>query len=281
MFNILSCPSPFDKLEPLFSLIVDIIDILKIAVPIILIVYGMIDFGKAVVGKDEAEIKKSQMMFVRRAIYAVAVFFVITLVTLIMNMIANYVHDNTDVNAESWIDCFGFGGSSSKNYSKENNSSSKYYTVNFKTDGNGRLSGNTIYQVKKGSIFKDTIIVPSVIEENGYIFYKWEPEIPDYNSSINKNVSYKALFSKDENNNHIADDAEKKYKVVFKSGTHGEINGTKEFRVLTGLKFSDNVIVPTVIANKGYTFSGFDNELPSDDYIIDKDLTFVAQYIKN
>lgn len=108
MINILSCPAPYNKLEPVFSLIVDIIGILKIAVPIILILYGMIDFSKAVLGKDETEIKKAQMMFVRRAIYAVAVFFVVTLVSLIMSLVAKYVHDNTDVNAESWIDCFGF-----------------------------------------------------------------------------------------------------------------------------------------------------------------------------
>ena len=91
-----------------FQVIGYIIYIIKILVPIIIIVLGMIDFGKAVLGKDEAEIKKAQMMFVKRAIYAVAVFFVITLVNLIMSFVAKYVHDNTDVNAESWIDCFGF-----------------------------------------------------------------------------------------------------------------------------------------------------------------------------
>lgn len=108
MINILSCPSPYDKLEPVFAVIADIIDIIKIIVPIILIVYGMLDFGKAVVGKDEGEIKKAQTMFIKRSIYAVAIFFVITLVSMIMSFVAQVVHDNTDVNAESWIDCFGF-----------------------------------------------------------------------------------------------------------------------------------------------------------------------------
>lgn len=125
MLNILVCPSPYDKLQPLFSVIGELINIIKIIVPIILIVYGMLDFGKAVIGKDDAEIKKAQGLFVKRIIYGVAVFFVITVVILLTNLIAKYIDDNTDINAESWIDCLGLTGSSNNNSNNKNDDEDK------------------------------------------------------------------------------------------------------------------------------------------------------------
>ena len=60
---------------------------IKVAIPIILIVMGMLDMGKAVTaGKDE-EIKKSALTFLRRAIAAVLIFLTPTILILISNLI--------------------------------------------------------------------------------------------------------------------------------------------------------------------------------------------------
>lgn len=62
--------------------------IIKIAVPILLIFFGMLDLGKAVVASKEDEIKKGQQMFVKRVISAVIVFFVIQIVQIIVNFVS-------------------------------------------------------------------------------------------------------------------------------------------------------------------------------------------------
>ena len=62
-----------------------IMPLFQIGIPIILIVLGTIDLGKAVIAGKEEEIKKNQQMLIKRAISAVAVFFVTTLVSFILN----------------------------------------------------------------------------------------------------------------------------------------------------------------------------------------------------
>lgn len=62
--------------------------IIQIGIPIILILMGSIDLGKAVMSSDDKEIKGATGKLIKRAIAAVAVFFVVTIVTLLMNIFA-------------------------------------------------------------------------------------------------------------------------------------------------------------------------------------------------
>ena len=66
-----------------------IITVIKIVVPILLIIFGMIDLGKAVVASKEDEIKKGQQTFIKRAITALIVFFVIQIVQLLIGFVSN------------------------------------------------------------------------------------------------------------------------------------------------------------------------------------------------
>ena len=61
----------------------------KIIVPIILIIVGMIDLAKAVTEKSEDKIKDAQKNLVSKAIAAVCVFLVATLVGLVMNLVGD------------------------------------------------------------------------------------------------------------------------------------------------------------------------------------------------
>lgn len=56
-----------------------------IGVPIILVVFGMLDFGKAVMAGKEDDIKSSQKLFVKRLISAVAVFLIFALVRMVVS----------------------------------------------------------------------------------------------------------------------------------------------------------------------------------------------------
>ena len=64
-----------------------IITVIKIAVPILLIIFGMLDLGKAVVAAKEDEIKKGQQTFVKRLIAAAIVFFVVSIVKLLVGLV--------------------------------------------------------------------------------------------------------------------------------------------------------------------------------------------------
>lgn len=78
-----------------------IVTIIKIAVPILLIIFGMLDLGKAVVASKEDEIKKGQQTFIKRAIAAVIVFFVIQVVQIIVRFVSG-----NDQNVSGCFNCF-------------------------------------------------------------------------------------------------------------------------------------------------------------------------------
>ena len=75
--------------------------IIKIAIPVLLIIFGMLDLGKAVVASKEDEIKKGQQTFVKRLIAAVLVFFVVLVVQIVVKFASS--KDSTVVNC---MNCF-------------------------------------------------------------------------------------------------------------------------------------------------------------------------------
>ena len=62
---------------------------IQIVVPFLLIIWGMLDLGKAVMAQKEDEIKKGQQLFIKRIIAAAILFFVTTIVTLMINLVAD------------------------------------------------------------------------------------------------------------------------------------------------------------------------------------------------
>ena len=76
------------------GIIVTVINLIKIGVPVILIVLGMIDMGKSVATQKEEEIKKGQKTLMSRCIAAAIVFFVVAIVQLLLNIISS---DDKDI----------------------------------------------------------------------------------------------------------------------------------------------------------------------------------------
>lgn len=66
----------------------NIIMILKIAIPVIIILLGTIDLGKAVMAGEDKKIKEAQKMLLMRLIYGVAIFFVTTIVQVVFGLVA-------------------------------------------------------------------------------------------------------------------------------------------------------------------------------------------------
>lgn len=76
--------------------IANLVDVIKVLVPILLILMGSLDFAKAVMSQKEEEIKKSQPSFIQKLIAGVAVFFVLIFISWVFKII-----DNADSNLKT------------------------------------------------------------------------------------------------------------------------------------------------------------------------------------
>lgn len=97
-----------DALKPIIAILKAVLTIVQIIIPILLIVLGTIDLGKAVIAQDEKEVKKAQSALIKRCIYAVAIFFVTTIVTLIMQLVGNGASESSkdEIDSTSWATCW-------------------------------------------------------------------------------------------------------------------------------------------------------------------------------
>ena len=95
-------------LLPLVRVIVKVIGVFSIVIPILLILFGTIDLGKAVIASDEKEVKAAQGRLIKRFIYAALIFFVPMLVTVVMNVVAAGGEGNTS----GWQSCWNAAKSS-------------------------------------------------------------------------------------------------------------------------------------------------------------------------
>lgn len=64
--------------------------ILKIVIPLLLIIFGVIDFSKAVMAGKDDSVKGALQSLMWRAIAAVVIFFIPTIVNVVMGFISNF-----------------------------------------------------------------------------------------------------------------------------------------------------------------------------------------------
>ena len=76
----------------LFDVIVllrNVVSLLQWIIPLGLVLFGILDLGKAVIAGKEDEMKKAQGTLIKRVIYAIAIFLVITIVTFVTGLIGS------------------------------------------------------------------------------------------------------------------------------------------------------------------------------------------------
>lgn len=83
--------------EPL-KFIGNIVLIAKIAIPIIIIIFGMLDFFKAVTGSKDEEIKKSFKSLIFRCISGVIIFLLPTIVSVIFSLVDSWANIKGEFN---------------------------------------------------------------------------------------------------------------------------------------------------------------------------------------
>lgn len=101
MYNIFSVLAVFDfcgedGVLKTFQIVGYLITIIKILVPLLLIIFGAIDFGKAVVASDDKAISKAAQMLVIRAAGGIIIFFIPTIINFAVNLISSW----SDVESE-------------------------------------------------------------------------------------------------------------------------------------------------------------------------------------
>lgn len=105
MINFLAgCP---EGMRPIVAFVRNgIFPIIQIGIPIILVVLGTLDLGKAVLAGKEDEMKNAQKMLIKRCVYAVLVFFVVTIVSLVFSLFNTKGVDNQIDGPGDWYSCW-------------------------------------------------------------------------------------------------------------------------------------------------------------------------------
>ncbi len=118
-----SCGDIFDIPSYVPSVVSMVVNILKIATPIILIVISMITLVKAMVSSDENEIKKAQNSLVKKIIAAVIIFLTISIVQFVMAKVAE--NSTEKENISECLSCFLNNDCDNKYF--KTNIAGKYY----------------------------------------------------------------------------------------------------------------------------------------------------------
>lgn len=93
----------FEAIIP--NLVHSAVTLIKIFIPIILIVFGMLDMGKAVLSNDEKVMKESQQRLIKRILYAVLVFLIVSLVQIVFGIVGKADSESGNT-ATTCINCF-------------------------------------------------------------------------------------------------------------------------------------------------------------------------------
>lgn len=100
----------------IWNLLGYVVTVIKIVIPLLLIILGMVDLGKAVVASDDKAISKSVNMLIQRFISAVVVFFIPTIVSALFNALS-VMSDSEKADYNVCVQCITGGGcDTSKSY---------------------------------------------------------------------------------------------------------------------------------------------------------------------
>ncbi len=94
--NVYAAEACDSNLQSIVGVVKTVLSVMQIGIPIILLLFGTIDLGKAVMAGDEKEIKAATSTLVKRAIAAVAVF----LLFLVISTVTGWV------GGTEWKDCW-------------------------------------------------------------------------------------------------------------------------------------------------------------------------------
>ena len=87
-FQVLDCKG---AMLTLVNAVETVLNMIRWAIPIVLIILGSVDMFKGMTSGDDKEAEKAKKTFIRRLIYAVVAFLIPTLVTLTFNVVSSVI----------------------------------------------------------------------------------------------------------------------------------------------------------------------------------------------
>ena len=102
---LLAKPALCTEMAEVWELIGWILWFFKIAIPILIIIFGMIDLGKSVVAAKPEEISKSAKSLAFRAVAGIFIFFVPTLVNLVLGVAPGFDDITEDREYQVCVEC--------------------------------------------------------------------------------------------------------------------------------------------------------------------------------
>lgn len=95
------------ELVTLIKIVKLALGLIQIVVPILLIIMGSLDLAKAVATQDEKIMKSTMSTLGKRVVFAVAVFLVVVIVQLVMNMVSTNVQNSgSDTGLGTFTSCW-------------------------------------------------------------------------------------------------------------------------------------------------------------------------------
>lgn len=105
------------KTANIWQLLGNVVLILKIVVPLIIIIIGVIEFGKASFVNDDKAIKKSVVTLIKKVITGIIIFFIPGLVSLAFRLIGSFEALNGEYT--KCVNCITSPGSCDTSYTGE------------------------------------------------------------------------------------------------------------------------------------------------------------------
>ena len=97
-----------DDLDQVILLLKNVIKLLQWGIPMVLILFGMLDLGKAVMAGKEDEMKKAQGTLIKRCVYAIIIFFVAITCHLPFQLHRIYTMSHRDRIRYTWYHQYGW-----------------------------------------------------------------------------------------------------------------------------------------------------------------------------
>ena len=95
--------------QEIWNFVGKIVLVLKILIPVIIIILGIVDLGKAVIASKEEDIKKATNILIQRIIIGIVIFFVPAIVNAIFGLLDGYTKEARN-DAKICIDCITRNG---------------------------------------------------------------------------------------------------------------------------------------------------------------------------
>ena len=134
-----------------------VINIIKVVTPIVLIIMGMVDMARATTANSEKDMDASRKRFMKRIVYAVMVFFVISVVQLLFSILQTSVFKNEN-NLLGCMTCVLGGECDTKDLNITSSNSDGSNKSNSSGNSNN-TSGSSNKSSKSNNKKKDVVVI--------------------------------------------------------------------------------------------------------------------------